>query len=294
MSPEASSLEFVTFHVSIAMEAAVHPNQMLEHAEYLSMIQMMFASARLFHGDATGVVLTDEDTQFESTMGPGVQICRNEMDKRSLMLERTRAQLRYVQASRFERPVVILDSDILINSPLTPLLQQEFDVALTWRENDSMPINGGFLILNNTRPDVVKRFFARFADVYRTVYPDKAAWYGDQMALRDCLGLNLAEMRERSIVDVDGCRFLLLPCETYNFSPDNRYAEICTPLSDKVVLHFKGERKRLMEPFWRCWLSPRASCAPWAELSASRDRDSLRLQAEAEKQDNGEAEGEAG
>ncbi len=276
------------------MEAAVHPNQMLEHAEYLSMIQMMFASARLFHGDSTGVVLTDEDTQFESTMGPGVQICRNEMDKRSLMLERTRAQLRYVQASRFERPMVILDSDILINSPLTPLLHREFDVALTWRENDSMPINGGFMILNNPRPEVVKRFFARFADIYRTEYPGQAAWFGDQMALRDCLGLNLGEMSERSIVDIDGCRFLLLPCETHNFSPDNQYAEICTPLSDKVVLHFKGERKRLMEPFWRCWLSPRASRAPLDELSAIRDRNNLWLQAELEKRAKGGAEGEAG
>ena len=64
-------------------------------------------------------------------------------------------------------------------------------------------------------------------------------------------------MEKKQVIDVDGCRVLLLPCDTYNFSPENKYKEICSALSEKVVLHFKGERKRLMPHFWKAWINSR-------------------------------------
>ena len=77
---------------------------------------------------------------------------------------------------------------------------------------------------------------------------------------------------QRGVIgEVDGCRILMLPCDTYNFSPDNRFAEVAAYRSDKVILHFKGERKRLMGPYWQAWLRPR-SASILARLQALAER----------------------
>jgi hypothetical protein len=182
------------------------------------------------------------------------------------MLERAMAQQRYVLASNMAVPMVLLDSDILLNGSLGSVFERNFDVALTWRPNHEMPINGGLIILNNARPEAAKTFFSKYVTVYRTKYAGQARWFGDQLALRDCVGLRPEEMGEAEIVERDGCRLLLLPCDTYNFSPPNRYRSICCGLPEKVVLHFKGQRKRLMAPFWRAWLHPSRSASPWVQL----------------------------
>ncbi len=280
-------LEFVTFHVALGSSKEVHPNQTLKHREYLSMIDMMFASARLFHPEAKTTVLTDPDTDFHGMEHSADRTVRSTIDNNRFMLERADAQSRYVQDSSFARPMVMLDSDILINAPLAPLFGRGFDVAVTWRDNADMPINGGLLILNNTRPDVAKRFFSRFTAIYREKYSDQAAWFGDQLALRDCVGLGLADLAARETVEVDGCRILLLPCDTYNFSPDNRYGEICSELPGKVVVHFKGQRKRLMGPFWRAWLRSRHSYSPWVAFDGWRERRWLSRQSLLEMQTPG-------
>ncbi|MFO6418780.1 hypothetical protein ACLBKS_01080 [Hylemonella sp. W303a] len=276
-------MEFVAFHVGLGIDQAVHPNQTLEHENYLSMIDMMFASVRLFHPKAVRVMLSDRSTSFDRIHSRLDRLIRGDVDGSRLMLERTRAQWLYVQASAFEQPIVMLDSDILINESLAPVFQRSFDVALTWRENDEQPVNGGLMILNNQRPEMVRRFFEKFMSIYQEQYAEgQAAWFGDQLALRDCLGLKLKEFSRQDVIEVDGCRVLLLPCDIYNFSPDNRYEEIADGLPGKRVLHFKGERKRLMGPFWRAWLRPRHSWIPWVLYRAWRERAWLKQQQKVE------------
>ncbi len=279
-------MEFLTFHVTLAKDSEVHPNQTLRHKEYMSMIDMMFASARQSEHVLRTVILTDNTTDFSLCRTPIDSVVRSDINASKLMLERTRSQLSYVESSTFTAPIVILDSDILINAPLKPIFEVDFDVALTWRESKNQPINGGFLILNNLRPDVSRRFFQKFSSIYCDRYADQGAWYGDQLALRDCVGLTLAELRTRKVVEVDGCRILLLPCDIYNFSPENKYTEINTDRPEKVVLHFKGERKRLMGPYWYAWLKPRKSFSPFVNLRAWQERKSLArlMQSETEVQ----------
>lgn len=271
-------LEFVTFHVELGTVAPVHPNKTMTHPEYMSMIDMMFASAGFFHPEAIFTVLTDQTTRFKRSGELG-QLIRNSMDASKLMLERTQSQLKYILSNDFKKPIVVLDSDILINRCLLPVITDDYDVALTWRASKRMPINGGFLILNNARPAVTKNFFERYASTYQSKYLDKADWFGDQLALSDCVGLRYPDYASKVIVDSDGCRILLLPCETYNFSPENQFSEIVSPLLDKFVLHFKGERKRLMNPFWTAWLKPGQTRSPWAQVAGWYERRWLRRQA---------------
>lgn len=282
---------FVTFHVNIGAVDSLHPNSTLENSEYISMIEMMFASARLFDPDATLTLLTNQTTACGSFSKIG-RVIRRSIDVRNLMLERTKLQLNYIQSNDFRQPIILLDSDILINRPLDPIFSRDFDVALTWRKNKEQPINGGFMILNNTRPEISKNFFERYASIYEQKYQGQAGWWGDQLALRDSVGLSLAEYSSEIIIDSEGCRIFLLPCRIYNFSPENNFQGFDSPLSDKFILHFKGERKRFMKSFWRAWLSQRSNNSPWTRFSARCERRWLLHQSAMEKNRDCNAHGE--
>jgi len=235
------------------------------------MLDLLFRSARLSHPGAVCTLLTEAATDVRGIRG-AVRRLDLPIDHGALMFSRSVAQLACIEQDDFDRPLVLLDSDILLRGSLQPLFDEDFDVGVTWRESRTMPINGGLLVLNNRRPEVVRTFFRRFVAIYRERYHSdgNAAWYGDQLALRDSVGLEHHEMHNREVYEHDGCRIRFLPCETYNFSPDNRLAAIVDGLPDKLVLHFKGQRKRLMEPFWDAFLQPRESRVPWAAWRGRR------------------------
>lgn len=245
---------------------------------------MLFRSARIFHRNAICTLLTDQQTNVDQ-LNTGFQRRHFTIDHQALILSRSLAQFEYVNEFDFSHPLLLIDSDILINGSIASIFDSDFDVALTWRNNKLMPINGGLIILNNRRPEAVRDFFGRFISIYKTSYSDSenSRWYGDQLALRDVINLSLDEYSDYKIMMVNGCRILLLSCNVYNFSPENKYQELCSDLSGKMILHFKGERKRLMGHFWKAWIKPRASYWPLDWLRARRERQWLLRQALAEQ-----------
>ncbi len=232
---------------------------------------MMLQSALIFQKNSRQTILSDLHTDFAHLQSK-YRVVRKPISPDALMLERAALQHEYISRHDFSRPIVLIDSDILINGPLAPLFEKDFDVALTWRDNADMPINGGLIILNNRRPEITKRFFSKFTSIYNANHSTRAAWYGDQLALRDYVGLNVEEFKNKDIIEIDGCRILLLPCEIYNFSPDNRYGSITSDLATKTILHFKGQRKNLMPYFWHAWLRPKISFNPWWRIKARQWR----------------------
>lgn len=261
-------MEFVTFHSDKPDTAHnVHPNVDAGSVSYTRMIDMLFRSARMFHPHASCTVLTDPNTSLKAISG-NYQRANANVDHLALMLSRSIAQLSYIEDSDFAQPIILIDSDILVNASLLPLFELDFDVAITWRVSFKMPINGGLLILNNRRPAVAKKFFREFVDIYRKNYEKSAGWYGDQLALRDSIGMHYKDMADQLIVDINGCRVLFLSCDIYNFSPHNQYQAICSALEDKAIVHFKGRRKRLMVAFFEAWLKPRSKLPPWGHLRA--------------------------
>lgn len=267
------SFDFVIFHVEIIQSGVgPHPNTNLEANRYVEMIDMMFQSARKFHPGSSCTVLTDKTTRLE-TLSLQYSRINYTVRRAKMMFDRMVAQFEFVQAYDFSLPILLVDSDILINSPLDPVFQHDFDIGLTWRHDFKMPINGGIIILNNRRPDAIRRFFSLYHEIYSKKYADHADWYGDQYALRDCIGMTAEEMASHhGMIEVQGCRILLLPCEQYNFSPNNSVSTIASRYMDKFVLHFKGERKLLMKLYWQAHLSPLKSWSPTVWLRAWRAR----------------------
>jgi hypothetical protein len=124
-----SFVEFATFYVAVGSET-VHPNQTLAHREYLSAIDMMYRSARYYCRGLTATVLTDMQTELKGLSLPVKRVAQP-INPKQLMLERAVAQRNYVLNRDFAAPIVLLDSDILINNSLAPVFQGTFVVDVT-------------------------------------------------------------------------------------------------------------------------------------------------------------------
>jgi|CXWL01.1.fsa_nt_gi hypothetical protein len=268
-----AAVSIATFHVEINRDGGgPHPNANLKSEQYLDMVDMLFMSAQQFHPESKCIVLTDETTRlgavssYCSRMNYAVR-----HDK--IMLDRMGAQRAFIKEYDFSRPLVLADSDVLINNSLDSVFQQDFDVGLTWRDNSEMPINGGIILVNNRRRDASRRFFTVMHEIYESKYADRAEWYGDQYAIRDFIGMTVEEIASHhGMVEAQGCRILLLPCEQYNYSPKNAVTSIASRFPDKYVLHFKGERKPLMKLYWQAHLLSLKSWNPFVWLCARRAR----------------------
>lgn len=219
------------------------------------MIDMMFRSAKLFHPGCRCVILSNKVTNL-SLLASKYEISIHDSKPISLMLDRTRAMADFVEHFDFSGPLAFVDSDILFNHSLEDVWRRDFDVALTYRDHPMPPVNGGLILLNCQRPEACKHFFTRFLAIYREKYIDRSTWFGDQEALSDLIGNSPAEYLD-DVVDADGCRVLLLPCDQYNFSPSPEVSEISESLRERVAIHFKGPRKFLMPLFWNAYLGPK-------------------------------------
>lgn len=254
---------FVTFHAEIPGDVklvAAHPKHALERGDVdrHALLDLMGRSARLFHPQATLTLLTDDKFLPQSL---DYTVVRAPVRPQALMFDRSAAQLDYLRRYDFAQPVALLDTDILLNHDLSPLLADDFDVALTWRPLVVEPINGGFMVLNNRRPAAVLRFFERFLDVYRSQHIDTARWFGDQAALRDMLGIPEKGTEQPAAQLFEGVKIAFLPCDLFNFTPLNVAAAIVPPFVDKSVLHFKGPRKWMMRLYWQAYLAPQTGAA---------------------------------
>lgn len=231
----------------IAAFCAGEPSQVKAMSE---MIEMLYRSARLHDPAVEMTILTDSKSSFDGLEVPAV-ISRHNVDAGDVMLARTRAQADFVSRYDFEKPLAFLDLDILVTSPLAPVFERSFGVALTSRHARHMPINGGVILASNRTPQQVRAFFDRFLDIYVTNYSHQAGWWGDQNALGDLLRLKPEVLGKEIQFSADGIDYLILPSSTFNFSPRKLWRTLACGVQGKYLLHFKGKRrKRFMKPYF--------------------------------------------
>lgn len=249
-------LHFVTFHVDLAPDdEQAHPHTELARQQYVDMIGMLFASARLAHPDSRCTVLTAPDTDL-SSLPKWVYRTRAQVDPAHLMRDRMAAQIALMeQEDAFDLPLVLIDSDALVTRPLTEVFATEFDVGLTWRPDvETMPFNGGVMFFGNKRPETARAFLKKVLAIYDERHSHRSRWFGDQTAIAEFVGLGVDEIPGTPAVEREGVRVSFFPCESYNYSPPNSLGAIRRPLAEKAILHFKGDRKRLMPCYFDAYI----------------------------------------
>lgn len=150
--------------------------------------------------------------------------------------------------------VLFLDADALLKKPF-PL--GDDDLTLTWRADVNgnadlakhIPYNGGVVGAKASHAGIEAFIWMRAR--MRRMSKKNQAWNGDQLALADLAGAPRGEerwnARIRWTLNDPGTPLTVraLPCETYNYSP----SEIGEDVSDKVIVHLKGNRKDMLEHY---------------------------------------------
>jgi hypothetical protein len=275
-------IRFVTFHAELTRgqhEVIKNHNTLLKQdfilekmigsgrgVSYEEMIHMLFSSARLFNPECICEVLTDLTTQFTvNEHEPEFLVHRFSVNPKTIMYSRLCSQIEYLKQQKERDDVVFLDSDMLINGELNCLFQVPFALGLTIRDDSEMPINGGIFFISGAHRDKATRILENVRDIYAEKYADQSTWWGDQLALREvifgdskqttneCTNYPLSYLYSDKSDEI-----ALFSCETYNYSPPytSMYRDLARRRVSEVIIHFKGERKKLMFLYWQAFLRP--------------------------------------
>ena len=256
-------LTFVTFHVDSSKETAKKiynqdNKDFRNDYNYILLINLLFRSVSIFHPNCRKVVLTDMNTRLAG-LDDDIEVYRTSLDPESIMFSRLVAQFNYVNTQQIDSDIILIDSDMLVNANLEHLFEEDFSVALTYRYLEAvkdMPINGGIIFLSRDRKQEAIKFLEKVYQIYQEKYlKDYQSWWGDQYALIDAIGFDNFHSRQSDVMLVDEQKIKLLDCEIYNFSPGRNPNSIVREHKDKVILHFKGSRKKIMPLYWQAHLS---------------------------------------
>lgn len=175
------------------------------------------------------------------------------------MLANVRAQLQYLMRVPFGSTVLFLDADTLITQRLPEFKE---DLLVTWRDKVNgeesqitalMPYNYG-VVMVHVCPRIIEAWMWMYQRICRMAdsYQD---WYGNQLALSELVGAPVKSGQKSGTSAIrwayegrstpETISVLQLPCEQYNYTPESLEEDV----SDKYVLHFKGERKDLMRQY---------------------------------------------
>jgi len=268
-------MTFVTFHASLNSETedilqskGVHFNT----ADiYERQINWLLRSAEFYFPACRMVVITDLDTNFNDLIHDrlkgSVEIFRAKAPGHGAMLSRARAQVEWLEQEKLNQtlqaePIILVDSDMIINGSMDELRSSDYDVALTYRTHRKMPINGGVFIIAPGQMDNALRFSRWVEQIYTSKFSDDL-WYGHQQALIETVGRAdfdasnkshlLAHCPSPSSGDDQPVRIKLLSVEDWNYTVDVTLKSARALLKARI-LHFKGTRKLLMEPYFSAFI----------------------------------------
>lgn len=229
-------------------------------AEFAQLAKLSIASVRKisrFLVERNVIVYTDEaNPQWLSDLAPygsGIEV-RQLRPGRPAMVANLDAQVDALLKAQAGERVLFLDADTLMRKPFP--WQDGIDVYATWREHVNgdremarfQPFNYGVLGVV-AGPATIEAFIWLRARILQMAAKNQD-WYGNQLALADLLGAPRNEpwiARIRWAVMDEGTKLRVqpLPCEEWNFSPDSADQDV----SDKGILHMKGNRKDLMQHY---------------------------------------------
>ena len=158
-----SRLNIFLFHQTVPKEASVISTpdiKGLDHGamDYESLLRLNISIALWSNPNCRILLFTDKTFLANYPEHPRVYIIRLDLAAAEPMFERVVTMAAYVASQAFTAPTIFLDSDAFLIRPLANLFNNEFDVAVTYRDNPGMmPINEGVIFANDLNLDSTRR-----------------------------------------------------------------------------------------------------------------------------------------
>lgn len=238
-----------------------------------TILSIFLESIQISNPGSTTTVLTGQNSHMIAARLPGdVRLHRigENFARNNLMLQRLESYAYFVgellaklQAGEHKgsiEHIVFMDADIIVVDDLQCLFEtyQDFDIALTFRNNKYQPINSGVILIRGSIESLsrARGFLLDVVKVYKDNFAKAARMLGDQLSLAAIVQEHseetLLRFKKPSIFQswISGRRFLFLPCQLYNWTPSEGAGQFHGMPENVKVLHFKGSRKRLMIEAW--------------------------------------------
>lgn len=224
-------------------------------AEFAQLAELSIASVRKVYPHAKVYVYTDDAENTPSIFG--TTFCTLPPG-RPAMVANLDAQLLHLNTADYGRQVLFLDADVLLRKPID---LGAVDVLVTWRHSASgegkdslaalMPVNFGVIgaVVNSRTREAWTWLRAQVLNMGSS----EQAWYGNQLAMASLVGSPPESGSETKVVQIawslrdigTPLAVRLEPCATHNYTPASEGEDI----ADKFALHFKGNRKHMMESY---------------------------------------------
>ena len=226
----------------------------LRGEQFVDLARLSIASVRKVDPAAKVYVWTDDP---EATPRIKDVIWQTLAPGRPAMVANLDAQIAALNYLERGTQVLFLDADVLMRRKFPWSLVP--DLYVTWRDQVNgdtdaaklQPYNYGVLGCH-VRPNTIEAFYWLRARIL-AMNARNQAWYGNQLALAELIGKapekGQADKDVRIRWSLNDVGTLLtvrqLPCETFNYSPNS----VDEDVSEKAILHMKGDRKDLMQHF---------------------------------------------
>lgn len=190
--------------------------------------QIMVASVRAAMPRAHIVQMSDYATK---KVTGAHEIIRKQWDQKTLMVYRL-LHLKEFPAGNS----IFLDADVVVQKDLSHLFDDVFDVALTYRDEtdpslrltpeayEKMPFNTGVMLSRASG----REFWAEAHRLCLGMREGDQCWFGDQLAVKELAATTTLGVKQ-------------YPCALFNYSP----AHWEENLSDKFVIHYKGDNRKI-------------------------------------------------
>ncbi|HEX8464741.1 MAG TPA: hypothetical protein VF627_09005 [Abditibacterium sp.] len=275
----------MTFHANLGNETHRKLQKrgvdLMMHSSYEAQINWLFRSAERFYPRCRKVIITDQETEFHPVIhdhiNGEIEIFRAHFPGSGAMLSRAQAQTEWLEkevakGGGQDSPIVMLDSDVLINRDLEPLCSLNYEIAMTYRGNDEMPINGGVFFIAPLQQEAALRFSRWVQFIYESHFSEDI-WYGHQRALIETIGWENYKNRTKigavltvppaALQNADDNRSV--QAQLWHVGEWNRTVSVkwlkIRKMSSARILHFKGPRKILMRPYFFGYLQSPQSLA---------------------------------
>lgn len=208
--------------------------------DYLELLKMAFASAKLFGCETILVTSTDIGA------GQDVTLKVPHAGEDVLMPSILEAQKAYIDSALFDSNSVLFSPDALVARSLGPVFDKPFDLGVTQGTTMDYPINNGVIYI---RPETKEKLSQLWADMItrcKSYSKRFQHWYGDQRAMEEII----TEAHDKPY-GLDVKRLLARPynaCFSHN-RPWCDYDDLT--FHTAYVMHFKGGRKEKMAAFWQ-------------------------------------------
>lgn len=214
-------------------------NEMSQIFDYKQNLIRMYDTFFKFNPSFKFEITSDQHTKLKN-----FNVFRSNLDNLNIMESFCVSNLEYVK-SRNEK-IVLCGADHLINSSISSLFQDQFDIGIAIVGNP-LRVNNTIVLVNNVNRNKTIEFFELRYEIYKKLSSQDKLWFGDQLSYQRILeaeGVLDQNLKKLPIgmYDIKGLKIKLFQYGSNYVAPIKK--QIPEIGVSPIIIDFKGPKRK--------------------------------------------------